>query len=1147
VQFSRLRLSGFKSFVDPIEMAIEPGITGVVGPNGCGKSNLVEAMRWVMGETSPKAMRGGGMSDVIFSGTERRPPRNLAEVTLTVDNRDRDAPSAFNDTDTLEISRRIERDSGSTYRVNGREVRAKDVQLLFADAATGAHSPALVGQGRVSGIITAKPQDRRAILEDAAGISGLHARRKEAEQRLRAAESNLERLQDVFAQIESQCANLKRQAREARRYRSLSADIRKSEAAILHSKWLAACEETTNLEAQLAEAETAVGEATRKTSALSGEQADLAAKLPERRNTEAEAAAAVQRLTAARDELDAEEQRRKDRVAKLEQQLGEIAGDRTREEESRKDAAEALERLRAERARLTEAQNGHREKEDDAKQALDTAQAAASEAEQAFDTLSQRLAEARGRKASLESDLTAIERRLDRLRLDREEAERSITELEGGDEAHSALAQAESEIAEAEQTLDSAGQTLETAEQETAQARRARDTARDAVSARSSELSALEAEIASLEKRLASGGDEGVAVAERVEVDPGWEAALGAALGEDLEASEDSDAAIRWTTLPPLSDPPALPGGVRALNAVVRAPGALARRLAMVGLVDSEDQGAALAEELAPGQRLVAASGALWRWDGLVADGEAPTAAALRLQQKNRLAALAEDREAARQALEAAEGEASAAESALGQTAERESECREASREAERTLRAARQRYAEAEAAANRAQSRLAGLKETIERLDREAADGGRQKTKIEQALAELPDLEELASELESQREEVAARRNSLAEARAAYDGLRREAEDRRQRLESVDTEMSAWQARLDRADKQLTELAERETAAQAEKDELEAAPEDVEAKRQALLGDLSAAESRRQDAADRLAEAESALAEKDKALKEAQEGLATAREERARLQSALESLKSRRDELAEDCAERFQCRPEALCEQMEIAGPEERPALEDLEQRLERLKAARERLGAVNLRAEDELAEAEEQREHLVSEREDLEGAIQRLRQAIGNLNREGRQRLLAAFEEVNRHFGELFATLFQGGEAHLELVESDDPLEAGLEIMASPPGKRLQALSLLSGGEQALTALALIFAVFMTNPGPICVLDEVDAPLDEANVERFCNLLDALMTRVSTRFLEVTMARMHRLFGVTMPEQGISQLVSVSLDGAAAMAAAE
>ena len=1153
MQFTRLRLSGFKSFVDPTELHIEPGLTGIVGPNGCGKSNLVEALRWVMGENSPKSLRGEGMDDVVFAGTEQRPARNLAEVSLLIDNDARQAPAAFNDDDLIEVTRRIERASGSAYRINGRDVRAKDVQLLFADAATGAHSPALVSQGRIAALIAAKPENRRAVLEEAAGISGLHSRRKEAEQRLRAAERNLERLDDVLTQLEAQMASLKRQARQARRYRALSGHLRRTEGSILHIRWRAAAEETLRLERALREAEQRVAAETGRAAALSGEQASLAAELPERRRAEAEAAAKVQRLTLARETLEAEERRRVETLDKLARQLKDIAADAAREAEIRDDAAAALARLRAERQRLETDIARERDAEARAGEVLEAATRAASEAEVAFDALNQRLIEARGRRASLTSDEAAIARRADRLALDRAEAARALESLASSDEEDGALDAAEAQIAAAEARIGELQQAISEAETDTAAARDARDAARETLAGEKAAAAAIEAEIRALEQRLMRKDDAAaVAIAETIRVEPGFEKALAAAIGDDLAAPENEEAPLHWNALPPYATPPPLPPDAAPLARRVSAPPALARRLALVGLVADAATAVRLQETLLPGQRLVTAEGGLWRWDGFVASADAPRAAALVLEQRNRLEALKTEFAKAEKAVAAAEQRYQEMMRTAQAAQAREAQLRETRAAAEAEHAAGQRARNEAHEAASRQASRRAALVERIAQIERDLDTAQEQRRKIAAAIAALPDLAALESELEALRATVETRRHALAEARVTHDGHRREAEARRHRLEALATEEGAWRLRHKRAEDQLAALGTRCDDAEREMAALAASPADIEAKRQAIADEIEAAEDARRAAADALATLEQAIAEKDRALRQAQEALASAREDRARAEAGLESARRRMEELEALCSERFQCAPPAVLDHVGAGAPEELPSLEELERRLERYRAERERLGAVNLRADEELEELAAQNEHLGGEKRDLEAAIQRLRQAISSLNREGRQRLMVAFDAVNAHFGSLFETLFGGGEARLELVDSDDPLDAGIEILASPPGKRLQSLSLLSGGEQALTALSLIFAVFMTNPAPICVLDEVDAPLDEANVERFCDLLDKMVKHAKTRFLvvthnEVTMARMHRLFGVTMAERGVSQLVSVDLDRAESLVAAQ
>ena len=1146
MHFSRLRLTGFKSFVDPTELHIEPGLTAVVGPNGCGKSNLLEGIRWVMGENAPKSMRASGMDDVIFAGTDKRPPRNLAEVTLIIDNANRGAPAAFNSEDVLEVSRRIERESGSAYRINGRDVRAKDVQLLFADAATGAHSPALVSQGRVGALINAKPRDRRAILEEAAGVSGLHTRRKEAESRLRAAEANLVRLHDVLAQMEAHIASLKRQARQATRYRNISGDIRRAEATLLYIKWRAAAEDVTRLESALRAAEAEVAELTRQAAAVTGEQATLAAELPALRDDEAKAAATVQRLTLARDSLEAEEQRRRAAAEQLAQRLEQIATDEAREAEIREDAAAALARLDKERDRLAAEQTAQQDRTEAARETLSQTTREAAEAEAAFDGLNRQAAGARARRESLEADLAALDRRLERLRADdarlAEEAAKLADATGQGDAApmEQALAQAEERLGEAEAAVDQAAAAAEVA-------RGDRDGARDALAARRGEVKGLEAEQAALRTVLASGRDGSAPpVAEALTVSPGYETALGAALGDDLEAPEGGDAPLRWVALPPLDDAPGLPDGAEPLAAQVKAPDALARRLAQVGVVADIATGQRLAGALRPGQRLVTREGALWRWDGFVADADAPTPAAVRLAQRNRLDELDAALAAAGQTVEEAAADLDRAETAASAAHEDERTARAARTQSEQALSQARRGLAEVEAERSRRASKLTAIEDARTRVSRDLDEAVKGQEAARAELADLPEIDALDRELATARQAAEERRAALAKARATFDGLEREAEMRTDRLAQIVTERGAWALRVDSAASQLDALKARAEEARRELETLKADPDAVEAKRQALLDQLADAEQARAAAADRLAQAENGLADKDRALKAAQDALQTAREKRIRSEAAVENAADRRRELAATIGERFECAPADVLGKTGVKDSEDAlPELASVETRLERFKRERERLGAVNLRADEELKEIEEQVGQLIDERADLEAAIARLRQAINGLNKEGRERLLAAFDEVNRHFGDLFKALFGGGEAHLKLTESDDPLEAGLEIFASPPGKRLQHLSLLSGGEQALTALSLIFAVFMTNPAPICVLDEVDAPLDDANVERFCDLLDEMERRTDTRFLiithnAVTMSRVHRLFGVTMAERGISQLVSVDLERA-------
>lgn len=1144
MRFSRLRLSGFKSFVDPTELHIEEGLTGVVGPNGCGKSNLLEAIRWVMGENRAKSLRGSGMDDVIFAGTDMRPARNFAEVTLVIDNFDRSAPAEYNDEDMLEVTRRIERESGSAYRINGKDVRQKDVQLLFADAATGAHSPALVSQGRIGSLINAKPQDRRQILEEAAGISGLHTRRKEAESRLRSAESNLVRVQDVVQAMESQISGLKRQARQAVRYRTISEDIRRAEASLMFIKWKLAAEEVINLERGLRDAESGLADITKKVSEISREQTVTAALLPPLRDADAEAAAKLQRLSIEKENLEAEAERRKQSAIQLRATLEQIAGDREREQEIAKDAHGALERLNTEKTRLEEARDAEKAGEIEARENLEAATHAASDAEGAYDRLSEQAAQARARRSSLESDKLAISRRVDQLAAEQVRLESEINALAAEDEVLGALKSAEEAVTKSEKSLEAADETMVKAEAATVAARAARNEADSSRAELQGKARTLDGEISSLSALLETEEDEDNPVANDLKAKEGYEVAAGTAFGEEAEAGLDGKASRFWRLLGDV-DAPAFPAGIKPLADFISVPDVLKRRLALTGFADGTDVGALAADKLLPGQAVVDAEGNYWRWDGFVQKAGAPSQATIRLEQKNRLANLNDQQQVLVKAVDAAEAKAAAAFEAHEKARDAEQSQRAMRQTAEKELADNRRALVAAEQEASKRASRVGMLRESQERIGEESRQTEERKTEIDEQISGLPANEKLEAELADMRSTVEGLRSDLSAARSAYESLRREAQVRMDRLNAIATEAGAWNLRVTSAEKQLKQLTDREVAAKKQLEAAEASPEDIEQKKRALLDQLELAEKERAETSDKLVRAETTLREKDEALKAIQEQLATARERQIRADASLENAVTRRKDIAAQIGERFECAPTQLLEKVELDSSENLPEAVVLESKLEKLKRERDRMGAVNLRADEELTEISEQLDHLVKERADLESAIARLRHAIGNLNREGRERLLAAFDVVNNHFGELFKTLFGGGEAHLELTESDDPLEAGLEIFASPPGKRLQALSLLSGGEQALTALSLIFAVFITNPAPICVLDEVDAPLDDANVERFCNLLENMTERTDTRFLIVThnavsMARMNRLFGVTMAERGISTLVSVDLERA-------
>jgi len=1149
VQFTRLKLSGFKSFVEPTELIIEPGLTGVVGPNGCGKSNLIEAIRWVMGETSAKKMRGGAMDDVIFSGTSLRPARNLAEVTLSLDNAERTAPAAYNDADEIEVTRRIERESGSTYLINGSEVRARDVQLLFADLATGAHSTALVSQGQIGALINAKPIQRRHVLEEAAGITGLHSRRHEAELRLRAAETNMERLEDVVLSMEGQLQGLKRQARQATRYRNISGHIRKQEALQLHIRYSEAEGAATKAAEDLKTAETRVAEITRVAAAATTAQEQISEKLPPLRQAEAERAAALHRLTLAREGLDAEEARARENQTRLEGRLAQIGGDMAREEQHATEAGSQIERLAGERQNLEQARENEVDQGEAAEaRTLETLENLTTR-ETALDAAGLQAAEEEAQRNAQGSEIENAQRRLARLteRRDQISAERERLEAEAAEASAAGEPEiTDSVITEAAEAAMLAHEAVEAAEKARSDAQVIEAQARDLLQSLEKDLGRVGGEETALTRLLDGDKDDlWPPLIDSLTVEAGFEAALGAALGEDLDVPSDTGAPVHWREFPPFDDTAALPEGCTPLSDYVKGPAALTRRLSQIGVLSEGVRGSDVSPNLLQGQRLVSQDGGLWRWDGYTATSGAPTPAAQRLAQRNRLEDLAQERIDLEQRVASAQSKFDAASDAAQKVIAAEQASREKARGADITVRQMQETHARAVAARTERLSRLSGLAESWTETNGDVSEAQAQQSAAEKVLAEMPAAELARDAVAALRDEVAVLRRDHSDAVNARDLLIAEARGRANRLATIDQENTAWQGRKSSAGEQIEQLGERRDEAGTELALAVAVPAKIAERRVALLDQIAIAESLRNEAADALAQTEAALAACEKEARDASEALSTAREDRVRVEARVAQAAQSIDEVTSRMQEVLDCTPAQAPEIAELKEGEELPARDGVEHKLERLKRERDNMGPVNLRAEAEAVELTEQIDTMVAERIDLEQAIARLRQGINSLNREGRERLLAAFKEVDTHFREMFTRLFGGGEAHLTLTESDDPLEAGLEIMASPPGKRMQSMTLLSGGEQALTAVSLLFAVFLTNPAPICVLDEVDAPLDDANVERFLKLVDDIAADAGTRFLIIThnplsMAGMERLFGVTMGERGVSQLVSVDLSHA-------
>lgn len=1155
MQITEIRIAGFKSFVDPVTFYVEPGLTGIVGPNGCGKSNLLESLRWAMGASSARAMRGGEMDDLIFSGTAKRPARETAEVTLVIDNSDRRAPPEFNNEDKLEIQRRLRRGIGSSYKINGRTVRGKDIQLIFADASTGANSPALVRQGQISELIGSKPQNRRRLLEEAAGISGLNTRRHEAELKLRGAESNLERLAEVSGEVERQLESLKRQARKAKKHQALSEQITAFEALLCHRRWFSAQAAVETAREALTTYRKDVEKLTLEDAIAEREVLEAREKIAPLRDAETEASARLGQARVRMTELQAEKRAAESALERHTTDLKRIAADIAREQghsedaEARLDEArksleslpsldpEVFERDRIEaQARLQMVQKNLQDAEAEAQRATETLARLRAEREAAERNrrdVSQRLAQQSQRLNQLEADLSRLP---------------DISELE------TRLQSARYILTETEAALEDTSEAISEKEQIVQVLRREEETVDQPVREADTALRSLKAEIAGLE-RLLRKADQSSAppILDSLSPAPGYERALAAALGDDLNAPTDPSAPAYWSGASPISDP-GLPSDVTPLSSLCEAPSQLERRLAQCGVVETAADAERIKSALQVGQILVSKEGGLWRWDGFVRRSDAPLSQAEQLEQRNRLVACGKELPGLEQTLQKAQEQKVSVESRRRAA---ESELRDLRAHApslQKSRNDASTSVFRSEQELERASLKRDSLVQTLEESRKQRAD-------TEKALAQLGDVSETLDEnrlveaLNALRRRISELRNDESNARNTLGDLQRNLDRIEGRKRGLERDIKDWSKRLEQSHARIEDLQSARKRTRIELETVEADPERLDEAIETQAYNLKQLEIRRQESADAHAEAEKSNREAETAARSARDAATKIREATVMAQAQLETANERLKDAVELASSQFGRQPQGLIQLADSVLDDTWIQNEDakaIDTELASLKHEITALGSVNQDAEKDAEELTERLGAQHAEKTDLTAAIAKLREGVSALNEEGRGRLLAAFETVNEHFQSLFTALFNGGQAELKLVDADDPLMAGLEIYAQPPGKRVTSLNLMSGGEQALTATALIFAVFLSNPAPICVLDEVDAPLDDVNVDRFCRLLAEMRTRTATRFVTithnpVTMSRMDRLFGVTMQEQGVSRIVSVDLGTAEQLVAAE
>ena len=1136
MKFQSVRISGFKSFLEPTEIQMNRGLTGVVGPNGCGKSNIVEAIKWIMGENSARQMRGDGMDDVIFSGTNERPSRNFAEVSIKLDNSEKKAPAIFNHYDEIEITRKIEREKGSVYRVNGKQVRARDIQLIFADNGTGARSSGIVGQGRIAQIIDSNPEDRRVILEEAANIKGLHSRRHEAELKLKGASDNLDRLSDIEQTYKEQLIELEKQGRKAARYRSVGERIRKAEATLFFNLMNNAKKEANDLDIQLKNANENVSQGQIKVAEHTKSQLHLANKIPDLKKDEAEKAATLQTLNITKIKLDEEKSSAQNALQNIKNQINLINNDIARESEIKEDAKKSLSNLLTEEKNLKEDSENFSTK---ITKATDLVKKLRSISDAADDKLSTITSEI----YSIKSDKSDLEKRIKNLKQKIEVTQNQLANFNIEDDKNrfkldkEKIINLKKLIQENNQLNDGYNVELEKLEKLETRLVEEKNTA-------VFEFNKVNLEFDSLSTLLGRDTLNSNTLEKTIGNINNLEEAIGSVLGETLLApilsdDQSTENATYWRDDFKTISTASLPESVIPIVTKITKSSILDTALKGVGIVDNKEIAFKLQKELTFGQALTTPSGGLWRWDGFVQPQGVQNSYSERLQQIARLRLL-------QNKLPSLKEKQSLSEKRLEECFNNIKKYKDDLANLQVKLSSLISESNELELQNTKVESKLLSSEALIKELKNTERMSLEELSELEKEFNNSLNLPSLLAEELKVRNNADQSRNELTDAMAAEQQIKSEESFKSRNLIQLGHQKENWKVREEEAKTRLISLEERLKASQDEKNRLSTLPESFEKKEAELNTKIEEAISNRNIAADQLVKNETSLNDADKLVREAEKAVSTLREEMIKIEALLNLSKAKIQNIEDRVFEKLKIKSTELNKFINTKE-EDQPikSIEILEKTLQRLLNERETLGAVNLRAEDEMNEMLNKIEVMSKERVDLEEAIAKLRSGIFELNKEGRQRLKESFEEVNENFKQLFQKLFGGGNAELRLVGNEDPLQAGLEVLASPPGKKMQLLSLLSGGEQALTAISLIFSVFLCNPAPICILDEVDAPLDDTNVGRFCDLLNQIVDETNTYFMVIThhrltMAKMDRLFGVTMEQKGISKLVSVDLEQA-------
>ena len=1136
MKFKSIRISGFKSFLESTEIPIDNGLTGIVGPNGCGKSNIVEAMKWVMGENSARQMRGDGMDDIIFSGTNERPARNFAEVSIKLDNTEKKAPSNFNHFDEIEISRKIEREKGSIYRVNGKQVRSRDIQLIFADNGTGARSSGIVSQGRISQIIDSSPENRRVILEEAANIKGLHSRRHEAELKLNGATDNLSRLLDVEQTYNEQLVELEKQARKASRYRSVGERLRKAESTLFIKLLNSSETDLKNFKNELEIATDRVNQAQLDVSKNTKSKLVAFDKIPELKKIEAEKAAFLQSLNINKIRLEEEKSSANKTLDNIFNQISQIEIDIEREEEIKEDSKKSLLNLEDEEKKLKTESKAFEGKIDQAISLVKELKKKSDEADQDLSSINSKIYSINSNKENIEKRITDLKEKI-------KKSEFQIPQFNILEEEKS-FKENKAKIIKGRKLLEEKNKLLITKKNEYEAIKKILNDLNKAKTEADYKVNITKAELNSLSSLLGHDTSSKETLENSIDSFASLEKSIGSILGETLLAPVLSNLDTPKNTpfwrknLKGIIETK-LPDGVKPIIKNIKNNSILDLALLGVGIVDNEEIAFKLQDKLSFGQALTTVEGGLWRWDGFVQPPQVQNSYSERLQNIAKLRSLEKE-------IPNLENRQKSIQSKIDKNELYINVIEKNILELESQI------YDLIEANNNlnllntKIESKIGSSKILVKEHQNIIDLSNKELNLLNKELINSSNLPLLLTEELKIRNIADQCRNSLTDAMAAEQQVRNHESYQSRNLLQIKNQKNNWEKREDEAIARLLTLQNRQKSLSEEKQKLMNLPDNFKKREDELNLEINKALQLRNKAADNLVEAETNLNELEKLEKLSEQNMSSLREEMIKIEAKLNLSKSQVKNIEERVWEKLRINTDQLYEIANLDKNDEIDiSIDALEKTVHRLINERDSIGAVNLRAEEEMKEMRDKIKTMSDERIDLEQAIDKLKTGIFELNKEGRQRLKESFEEVNKNFKNLFQKLFGGGNAELKLIGNEDPLHAGLEVLASPPGKKMQLLSLLSGGEQALTAISLIFSVFLCNPAPICILDEVDAPLDDSNVGRFCNLLEKIVEETDTYFMVVThhrltMAKMDRLFGVTMEQKGISRLVAVNLEQA-------